>query len=138
MTTTDTTKTAPTARGREARPQRRVTTAPRVTTTAPRTTTVCQCGCGASVQRKFAQGHDARHASQLRQAFEAGKLTRQQAQARADKISPAFSRKVQRSLELAAERKQAAKNAKATKASKAAPADQPAPESITPAPEDAK
>jgi hypothetical protein len=83
----------------------------------PRT---CGCGCGATTKSKFAIGHDARFASSLRRQFEAGTLTRAQAQKQADQVSPAFSRKVRRSLELAAERMAEAKAA--AKAPKPAPA----------------
>jgi hypothetical protein len=85
----------------------------------PRT---CGCGCGAVTKSKFAIGHDARFASNLRKAFEAGTLTRAAAQKQADAVSPAFSRKVARSLTLAAERMA---QAKADAKAKAA-ADKPA------------
>jgi hypothetical protein len=61
-------------------------------------TKTCGCGCGAQVSRSYAPGHDARHASQLRQAVEAGSMTTRQAKAIAAKVSPAFVAKVERSL----------------------------------------
>lgn len=38
----------------------------------------CLCGCGAEIARFFAQGHDARFATQLADGIVAGKLTDQQ------------------------------------------------------------
>ena len=36
---------------------------------------VCQCGCGAATNNRFAQGHDARHKSNLLRRFDEGDRT---------------------------------------------------------------
>jgi hypothetical protein len=96
-----------------------VSTTTSKTDQTPRT---CTCQCGQPTKSKFAVGHDARFASLLRKAFEAHTLTRAQAQKQANDVSPAFSRKVARSLELAAERQAEAKQAAKDKAAAAKPA----------------
>jgi hypothetical protein len=69
----------------------------------------CRCGCGEQVVKQYHPGHDARHASQLRQAVAEGKLTREAALRVASDTSPAFVSKVTRSLDaLAKEQAKAA------------------------------
>ena len=66
----------------------------------------CKCGCGQAATKSYRQGHDAKHVSQLREAFERGELTRDQALA-AVSHSAGLQAKLARSLELAAGRKTA-------------------------------
>lgn len=73
----------------------------------PKQMNQCGCGCGQAVKGRFAQGHDARHCSQLRQAYEAGSLTRAKALAQVA-FSDKLTAKLTRSLDLADERKAAA------------------------------
>jgi hypothetical protein len=68
--------------------------------TAPKT---CRCGCGQTVTKQFKPGHDARYAGLMRTAVAEGKMTREDALAKAAEISPAFLKKVTRSLDLVAE-----------------------------------
>jgi hypothetical protein len=60
----------------------------------------CGCGCGMSVTRKYRPGHDARHSGELRRAYEAGTITREQALA-AVAHSPLLVSKLSRALQLA-------------------------------------
>jgi hypothetical protein len=74
----------------------------------------CRCGCGEQVTKQYKPGHDARHASQLRQAVAEGKLTRDAALKVASDTSPAFVAKVTRSLDnLAREQESQAEKADA-------------------------
>ena len=47
--------------------------------TAPKVARKCKCSCGGPTTKVYAQGHDARHVSQLKAAVIAGKMTRDQA-----------------------------------------------------------
>jgi hypothetical protein len=73
----------------------------------------CGCGCGMSVSRHYRPGHDARHSGELRRAYEAGTLTREQALA-AVAHSPLLVSKLGRALDLASAR-MAAKSTETTK-----------------------
>lgn len=66
---------------------------------APTANNTCKCGCKTKVVRQFSQGHDARHASNLRRAVAAGKMTSEAALKAASDISPAFVGKLQKSLD---------------------------------------
>jgi hypothetical protein len=70
----------------------------------------CKCGCGALVSKSYKPGHDARHASKLRVAYEAGEVTREQA-IEAVGAGTLLASKLNRSLDLADQRN-AARSAK--------------------------
>ena len=78
----------------------------------------CRCGCGASVSRFFKPGHDARFSGQLRRAYEAGEITRDEALLQVA-FSPLLVSKLGRALDLAAQRIAArSKSTETAKASK--------------------
>jgi hypothetical protein len=62
----------------------------------------CRCGCGRVVRRTFAQGHDQILLAELRHKVSAGEMTSDQALVEAATISPAFGRKVAKSLSIVA------------------------------------
>lgn len=92
---------------------------PKAAAPAPK---LCGCGCKQTVTKRYRPGHDARHCSQLRAAYEAGKIGRDAALAQVAH-SPLLVSKLTRSLALADQRN-AAKTSAAKKpaAKKAAPA----------------
>lgn len=75
----------------------------------------CRCGCKTKVRATFAPGHDARYSSQIRQRYEAGRLSRDKALELATAVSPLFLSKVTRALAIADEKKAKKSKAEAPK-----------------------
>jgi len=66
------------------------------------TTNSCRCGCGQTVRRTFAQGHDQVFLASLRHKVSVGEMTADQAMAEAATVSLAFVTKVNKSLAIVA------------------------------------